>query len=87
MLGSAKPSVVAPALDPVDNQADHIAQDIADHTAAVAHTEDTAGTVEDTVLEDTADTAAVEDMAQTARSLFAVLHCLPKLGGRIRRKN
>jgi hypothetical protein len=70
MLGSAKPSVVAPTLDPVDTQADHI--------VAVAHTGDTAGTVEDIVVAagiaavvHTEDTAAVEGIAH---SLFAVLH-------------
>lgn len=62
-----------------------MAQDIADHTVVVAHTEDTADTVEDIVV--VAGIAAVEDMVPIAHSLFVVSHRLPKLGGHIRHKN
>jgi len=71
MLGSAKPSVVVPALDPVGTLPDHIAQDIADRTVVVAHTVDTAGSSADTaVVEDTAGMA--EDTVPADHSLFAV---------------
>ena len=88
MLDSAKPSVVAQALDPVGNPPDHIAQDTADRTVVVGHTGDTAGTVEgsaDTV--NIAGIAAAGDTVPIGHSLFAVLQWMLEVGGRIRSRN